>query len=141
VVTQVLTGLASPDPSNPAHYSAVTHMVVLNLLYDVTAFVWWTSTSLDNADGFETLDDAYQAFINDRTTTIDWEDALHFSEKIQTIGTRKEYMRQARVISQEILQLLRERMDEVKARMRVLADKLEEEGGGAVECDRTWEEV
>ena len=116
--------LASPNLSNPAHYSAVTHMGILNLLYNVTAFIWWTSMGLDGAGGFKTLDDAYQAFINDRTTTIDWQDALHFSEKIQTIGMRKEYIQQAHVILQEILQLLQEHMDEVKAWMCVLADKL-----------------
>ena len=123
-MTQVLMDLASPNLSNPAHYSAVTHMGILNLLYNVTAFIWWTSMGLDGAGGFKTLDDAYQAFINDRTTTIDWQDALHFSEKIQTIGMRKEYIQQAHVILQEILQLLQEHMDEVKAWMCVLADKL-----------------
>ncbi|TEB15354.1 hypothetical protein FA13DRAFT_1805059 [Coprinellus micaceus] len=139
LVTDVLTALASDDPSDPEAYSAMKPYKVLDVLFEVNTLAWWGDTANITVHGFRSLDAVVNAFTQDRVTTIDWEDALAFTERLRAGANRSELIAQAKVIAESILELLRERIDEVKARMRVLAEQLERESGGVIECARNWE--
>ncbi|TEB16772.1 hypothetical protein FA13DRAFT_1720806 [Coprinellus micaceus] len=115
LVTDVLTALASDDPSDPEAYSAMKPYKVLDVLFEVNTLAWWGDTANITVHGFRSLDAVVNAFTQDRVTTIDWEDALAFTERLRAGANRSELIAQAKVIAESILELLRERIDEVKA--------------------------
>ncbi|TEB34427.1 hypothetical protein FA13DRAFT_1707354 [Coprinellus micaceus] len=139
LVTDVLTALASNNPSDLEAYSAMKPYKVLNILFEVNTLAWWGDTANITVHRFRSLDAVVNTFTQDRVTTIDWEDALGFTERLRAGANRSELIAQAKVIAESILESLRERIDEVKARMRVLAEQLERESGGVIECARNWE--
>ncbi|TEB14129.1 hypothetical protein FA13DRAFT_1721636 [Coprinellus micaceus] len=125
VVTDVLTVLASDDPSNPEHYSRMKPYKVLDIIFEVKTLAWWDDVTDISVHAFD-------AFTHDRVTTIDWEDALTFTERLRVGANKSELMAQAKTIAENLLELIRERIDHVKARMTVLADRLEQQSGGAI---------
>ncbi|TEB22844.1 hypothetical protein FA13DRAFT_1715799 [Coprinellus micaceus] len=141
VVTDVLTVLASDDPSNPEHYSRMKPYKVLDIIFEVKTLVWWDDVTDISVHGFGSLEAAFDAFTHDRVTTINWEDALTFTERLRVGANKSELMAQAKTIAENLLELIRERIDHVKARMTVLADRLEQQSGGAIHCAREWEDI
>ncbi|TEB13094.1 hypothetical protein FA13DRAFT_1721852 [Coprinellus micaceus] len=141
VVTDVLTVLASDDPSNPEHYSRMKPYKVLDIIFEVKTLAWWDDVTDISVHGFGSLEAAFDAFTHDRVTTIDWEDALTFTERLRVGANKSELMAQAKTIAENLLELIRERIDHVKARMTVLADRLEQQSGGAIHCAREWEDI
>jgi hypothetical protein len=140
-VTDVLTVLASDDPSNPEHYSRMKPYKVLDIIFEVKTLAWWDDVTDISVHGFGSLEAAFDAFTHDRVTTIDWEDALTFTERLRVGANKSELMAQAKTIAENLLELIRERIDHVKARMTVLADRLEQQSGGAIHCAREWEDI
>ncbi|TEB34861.1 hypothetical protein FA13DRAFT_1707079 [Coprinellus micaceus] len=102
VVTDVLTVLASDDPSNPEHYSRMKPYKVLDIIFEIKTLAWW-----------------------DDVTDI----SVH---RLQVGANKSELMAQAKTIAENLLELIRECIDHVKARMTVLADRLEQQSGGAI---------
>ncbi|TEB20688.1 hypothetical protein FA13DRAFT_1717576 [Coprinellus micaceus] len=88
VVTDVLTVLASDDPSNPEHYSRMKPYKVLDIIFEVKTLAWWDDVTDISVHGFGSLEAAFDAFTHDRVTTIDWEDALTFTERLR-VGANK----------------------------------------------------
>ncbi|TEB18747.1 hypothetical protein FA13DRAFT_1803088 [Coprinellus micaceus] len=52
LVTDVLTALASNDPSDPEAYSAMKPYKVLDVLFEVNTFAWWGDTANITVHGF-----------------------------------------------------------------------------------------
>ncbi|TEB34679.1 hypothetical protein FA13DRAFT_1707530 [Coprinellus micaceus] len=132
VVTDVLTVLASDEPSNPEHYSRMKPYKVLDIIFEVKTLAWWDDVTDISVHRFGSLEAAFDAFTHDRVTTIDWEDALTFTERLRVGENKSELMAQAKTIAENLLELIRERIDHVKARMTVLADRLEQQSRGAI---------
>ncbi|TEB27218.1 hypothetical protein FA13DRAFT_1795034 [Coprinellus micaceus] len=88
LVTNVLTALTSDDPSDPEAYSTMKPYKVLDVLFEVNTLSWWGDTANITVRGFCSLDAVVNAFTQDRVTTIDWGDALAFTERLSAAAVR-----------------------------------------------------
>ncbi|TEB16423.1 hypothetical protein FA13DRAFT_1720879, partial [Coprinellus micaceus] len=79
---------------------------------------WWDDVTDISVHRFGSLEAAFDAFTHDRVTTIDWEDALTFTERLRVGANKSELMAQAKTIAENLLELIRERIDHVGAAER-----------------------